>query len=63
MVADALVVRGIPVEHIMSVTKRDPHKLTSFAQVKGIQILYPGEPELNLDGGSTALEPRKKRAI
>jgi uncharacterized protein (DUF488 family) len=41
MVADALVVRGIPVEHIMGPHKRNPHKLTPFAHVQGAHITYP----------------------
>jgi uncharacterized protein (DUF488 family) len=43
MVADALVVRGIPVEHIMGPHKRNPHKLTPFAHVDGTHITYPAE--------------------
>jgi uncharacterized protein (DUF488 family) len=43
MVADALVVRGIPVEHIMGPHKRNPHKLTPFAHVEGTHITYPAE--------------------
>jgi uncharacterized protein (DUF488 family) len=41
MVADALVVRGVPVEHIMGPHKRKPHTLTPFAHVDGTQISYP----------------------
>jgi uncharacterized protein (DUF488 family) len=33
MIADAEVARGVPVRHIMSVKKANPHKLTSFAVV------------------------------
>jgi uncharacterized protein (DUF488 family) len=40
LIADALVVRGIPVEHIMSSTASHPHKLTPFARVEGHQIVY-----------------------
>ena len=40
LIADALVVRGIPVEHIMSVSGSHRHKLTSFARVRGKQIIY-----------------------
>jgi uncharacterized protein (DUF488 family) len=43
LVGDALVVRHIPVEDIMSPQKSSPHKLTSFARVTGTQILYPPE--------------------
>jgi uncharacterized protein (DUF488 family) len=41
LIADALLVRGIPVEDIMSATKAQPHKLTSFAVVDGTRITYP----------------------
>lgn len=41
MIADALVVRGIPVEHILTTGPTKPHTLTKFAQVEGTQITYP----------------------
>lgn len=41
LIADALVVRGIGVEHIMSVSRRQPHVLTPFARVQGRQVTYP----------------------
>jgi len=40
LIADALIVRGIPVEEIISKTRREAHALTSFAQVSGILISY-----------------------
>jgi uncharacterized protein (DUF488 family) len=43
MIADALTARGIPVDHIMSVAKRDPHRMTSFARVAGMRVTYPAE--------------------
>jgi len=43
LVADALLVRGIPVEHIINPGKRRPAKLTPFARVEGTRILYPPE--------------------
>jgi uncharacterized protein (DUF488 family) len=43
MVADALVVRGVPVEHIMGPNKRKSHTLTPFAKVEGTRITYPPE--------------------
>jgi uncharacterized protein (DUF488 family) len=49
LIADALVIRGIPVMHIVSATKAEPHRLTSFARVEGTRIIYPG-PELELFG-------------
>jgi uncharacterized protein (DUF488 family) len=43
LVADALLVRGVPVEHIMGPHKRKSHALTPFARVDGIHIVYPPE--------------------
>jgi uncharacterized protein (DUF488 family) len=41
MIADALVVRGFSVEHILSGDRTMPHTLTDFAVVEGTQITYP----------------------
>jgi uncharacterized protein (DUF488 family) len=41
LIADALVVRGIPVEHILSEKRSQPHLLTPFARVEGKRITYP----------------------
>lgn len=41
LIADALLVRGIQTEDILSATHRQVHTLTSFARVKGAHILYP----------------------
>jgi uncharacterized protein (DUF488 family) len=41
LIADALLVRGINVEEIVSETRRTPHKLTPFARVDGISVTYP----------------------
>jgi uncharacterized protein (DUF488 family) len=41
LIADALTVRGHAVEHIMTPTRRDAHKLTSFARVRGKRVTYP----------------------
>lgn len=49
LIADALTIRGIPVMHIASAAKAEPHQLTSFARVEGTRIMYPG-PELELFG-------------
>ncbi len=40
LIADALVVRGIPVFHIMSATTANAHKLTPFARVVNGEIVY-----------------------
>ena len=41
LVGDALLLRGIKVEDILSATTRKPHHLTSFAEVHGLTITYP----------------------
>jgi uncharacterized protein (DUF488 family) len=41
LIADALLVRRIPVEHIISGTRLQPHKLTPFSVVRGRKITYP----------------------
>lgn len=43
MVADALTVRGVRVEHIIGKQKRRPHALTPFARVDDTRITYPAE--------------------
>ena len=43
LIADALLVRGIRTEHIISATHRQVHTLTPFAKVQGITITYPIE--------------------
>jgi uncharacterized protein (DUF488 family) len=42
LIADALVARGMPVEHIMSPTSAKPHTLTSFARIDDGRVTYPG---------------------
>ena len=41
LIADALQVRKIAVEHILSPVRRQPHHLTPFARAKGIRVIYP----------------------
>lgn len=43
LVADALLVHGEPAEEIFTKTSHRPHKLTSFAKVRGKKITYPAE--------------------
>jgi len=50
LIADALTVPGIPVEHIMSAARAQPHKLTPFAVVQGTEITYPPEAEPLAEG-------------
>jgi uncharacterized protein (DUF488 family) len=48
LIADALLVRGIRSEDIMSATRRQVHVLTSFAKVEGTQITYPADASQNV---------------
>jgi uncharacterized protein (DUF488 family) len=43
LIADALLARGIASEDISSPSRRAPHKLTSFARLRGKQVTYPPE--------------------
>ncbi len=56
MIADALVVRGFPVEHVLGEARRQRHELTAFAQivdkVGDKRLVYPSEgPTHGEDGG------------
>lgn len=55
LIADALLVRGIRVEDIMSPTRRQVHTLTPFAKARGTTITYPAEAE--------RLTPAGKRTV
>jgi uncharacterized protein (DUF488 family) len=41
LIADALVVRGCQVRHLLDTGNPRPHSLTSFARVEGDDIIYP----------------------
>jgi uncharacterized protein (DUF488 family) len=43
LIADALVVRGIRVQHIIGTKQLLEHALTPFARVDGTRITYPSE--------------------
>ena len=43
LISDALLVRGIRAEHIISGKRTQVHELTPFGRVKGKQITYPPE--------------------
>ena len=45
LIGDALLVRGVHVEDILSATSRREHELTSFAKIDGLDISYPAENE------------------
>lgn len=45
LISDALTVRGIRVEHIMSPSRSDLHAITPWAQVEGTRITYPSQQQ------------------
>lgn len=49
LIADALVVRGIRVEHIINRSPRRTHILTPFARLDGNRLTYPA-PESRAEG-------------
>jgi uncharacterized protein (DUF488 family) len=57
LIADALLIRGIRTEDIMSPTRRQVHTLTPFAKVRGTTITYPTEAS-----PSAAKKPTAKRS-
>jgi uncharacterized protein (DUF488 family) len=57
LIADALLVRGIRTEDIMSATRRQVHTLTPFAKVRGTAVTYPTEAS-----GSTQKKPSAKHS-
>jgi uncharacterized protein (DUF488 family) len=48
LIGDALLIRGVQVEDIMSASITHPHKLTPFAKVRGLEVTYPAEGSLEL---------------
>jgi uncharacterized protein (DUF488 family) len=48
LIADALLVRGIRTEDILSPTRRQVHALTSFAKVRSTKITYPAGASWNI---------------
>ncbi len=50
LLADALSVRGVPVEHVIGSGPAQPHRVTPWARVEGTRITYPPEDaQLPLD--------------
>ncbi|WP_447979200.1 DUF488 domain-containing protein [Candidatus Nitrospira bockiana] len=43
LIADALVVHGWRVEHILGPSRTEPHRLTAFAREEGGRLLYPAQ--------------------
>jgi uncharacterized protein (DUF488 family) len=58
LVADALTALKFPVEHIMSASRANPHKLTSFARVRGKKVTYPSDRPIRRK--ATSLKSKEK---
>ena len=56
LIADALLVRHVEVEHIISAAKREEHSLTPFAKVHGLEITYPSEGTREQEGTQKLFE-------
>jgi uncharacterized protein (DUF488 family) len=54
LIADALLARHIPVEHIVSGPRRQSHELTPFAKVRGTQVTYPAHKDQRESSKKTA---------
>jgi uncharacterized protein (DUF488 family) len=44
LIADALVARGVRVEHVLSPSRSEPHALRPWARVDGTRVTYPSVP-------------------
>lgn len=42
LLSDALLVRGVPVQHIVNAEEVKPHELSGFARAEGRKVIYPG---------------------
>lgn len=62
LIGDALTIRGIRTEDIMSPTRRQVHALTPFAMVRGTNITYPVEKAEPAKKKNPALK-RKRAAL
>jgi uncharacterized protein (DUF488 family) len=45
LIADALLARGIEAREIVSASRTQPHTLTPWARINGMQVTYPAEPD------------------
>jgi uncharacterized protein (DUF488 family) len=66
LIADALLVRGVDVRDIASMTSARPHRLTPWARVRGTQITYPetgSQTPARRTGKRSSRSPRRSRRI
>lgn len=58
LIGDALLVRGIEVQDIMSPTSTKPHTLTAFAKVDGERVWYPADGDQVTSGEGVGVSGR-----
>jgi uncharacterized protein YeaO (DUF488 family) len=63
LIADALLIRGFPVEEIQSATRRRPHSLTPWIHVEGSRITYPPAPDTTKRHGLAEEWERRTKMI
>jgi uncharacterized protein (DUF488 family) len=62
LIGDALTVRGIRTEDIMSLTRRQIHTLTPFAKVHGATVTYPAEDSQEKTVSKRGAPVRKRKS-
>ena len=71
LLADALLARGVVVEHVVGRGRTRPHRLTPFARVEGRRVTYPPAPSpgavgrlatRETAGGSGPADPQAPRS-
>jgi uncharacterized protein (DUF488 family) len=62
LIGDALTVRGIRTEDVMTLTQRRVHTLTPFAHVRGSTVTYPAETSSRLRKGTSIRKKERTRS-
>jgi len=62
LLADALVARGIAVEHILGASRRDAHHLTPFAKIENGRVTYPKAEGPEVEGPKAERKSRQRAA-
>ncbi len=61
LIADALAVRGVAVEHILGPSRTQRHELRPWARVQGTRLIYPPPAEDSGRGTSQSLTARPRK--
>ncbi len=52
LIADALLARGVVVEHVVGPGRTRPHRMTPFARIERRKVTYPPQPGAELGGAA-----------